>query len=149
MHNDVTSLMPARNAGLSGHRTGNFDSGRLLRPAFLAGIKPCDVIMHKAFCRKALKNISIHLRVGIKHGYGIPETEKGMKCGKKRKAHFPLGEFIRANSKKSRNCPTFSRRNFLLTNHISKICFSLRANKFVWWKMGLKLLHFEWGLHGI
>jgi hypothetical protein len=28
--------------------------------------------------------------------------------------------------------PTFSRRNFSLTNHIakSKICFSLRANKF-------------------
>jgi hypothetical protein len=48
-------LMPAKNAGLSSHRPGNFDSGhcelfnfpwrRLLRPAFLAGIKPCDVII--------------------------------------------------------------------------------------------------------
>jgi hypothetical protein len=38
----------------------NFDSGHfelfnilgrwLLRPAFLAGIKPCDVIMHKVYC---------------------------------------------------------------------------------------------------
>jgi hypothetical protein len=72
----------------SGHfELFNFPGRRLLRPAFLAGIKPCDVIIHKVFCRKALKNISIHLRVGIKHGYGIPETEKGMKRGKKRKAH--------------------------------------------------------------
>jgi hypothetical protein len=52
-------LMPARNAGLSSHRPGNFDSGHfelfdfpgwwLLRPAFLAGIKPCDVIVHKVY----------------------------------------------------------------------------------------------------
>jgi hypothetical protein len=29
-----------------------------------------------------------------------------------------------------RNCPTFSRRIFSLTNHIAEIWFSLRANKF-------------------
>jgi hypothetical protein len=57
-------LKLARNAGLSSHRPGQFpenlDSGHfelfnfpgrwLLRPAFLAGIKPCDVIMHKGYC---------------------------------------------------------------------------------------------------
>jgi hypothetical protein len=52
-------LMPARNAGLSSHRPGklnnskwhyrNFPGRWLLRPAFIAGIKPCDVIMHKVY----------------------------------------------------------------------------------------------------
>jgi hypothetical protein len=48
------------------------------------------------------------------------------------KVHFPLGEIVRANSKKVGTDPTFSRRIFSLTNHIAKICFyvSLRANKF-------------------
>ena len=53
-------LFAARNAGLrllvmitgsdfdSGHfELFNFPRRRLLRPAFLAGIKPCDIIMHK------------------------------------------------------------------------------------------------------
>jgi hypothetical protein len=53
------------------------------------------------------------------------------------KAHFPLREFVRANSKKVGTDPTFSRRVFSPTNHIAKICFSLRANKFAKWKMGL------------
>jgi hypothetical protein len=35
--------------------------------------------------------------------------------------------FVRANSKKVGTDPTFSRRIFSLTNHIAKICFSLRA----------------------
>jgi hypothetical protein len=43
---------------------------------------------------------------------------------------FPPGEFVRANSKKVGTDPTFSRRIFSLTNHIAKICFSFRANKF-------------------
>jgi hypothetical protein len=53
--------MPARNAGLivviarenfdSGHlELLNFPGRWLLRPTFLAGIKPCDVIMHKVYC---------------------------------------------------------------------------------------------------
>ena len=34
----------------SGHfELFNFPGRRLLRPAFLAGIKPCDVIMHKVY----------------------------------------------------------------------------------------------------
>ena len=61
MHNIMTSqgLMPTSNAGLVVIAWENFDSachfelfnfpGRLLRPAFLAGIKPCDVIMHKVY----------------------------------------------------------------------------------------------------
>ena len=36
-------------------------------------------------------------------------------------AHFPLGEFVRANSRKVGTDPTFSRRIFSLTNHIAKI----------------------------
>jgi hypothetical protein len=47
-----------------------------------------------------------------------------------RTANFPLGEFVRANSKKVGNDPTFSRLIFSLTNHIAKIYFSLRAKKF-------------------
>ena len=43
------------------------------------------------------------------------------------KARSPLGEFVRANSKKVGTDPTFSRRIFSLTNHIAKICFSLRV----------------------
>jgi hypothetical protein len=46
------------------------------------------------------------------------------------KAHFPLGEFIRENSKKvGWTDPTFWRRIFLLTNHIAMICFSLRLSR--------------------
>jgi hypothetical protein len=51
--------MPARNAGLSRHRPGKlnnskwplsrFSRARLLRPAFLGGFKPCDVIMHNVY----------------------------------------------------------------------------------------------------
>ena len=37
------------------------------------------------------------------------------------------GEFVRANNKKVGTDPTFSRRIFSLTNHIAKICFSLRV----------------------
>jgi hypothetical protein len=44
----------------------------------------------------------------------------------KSKAHFPLGEFVCANSKIVGTDPTFSQRIFSLTNHIAKICFSLR-----------------------
>jgi hypothetical protein len=46
------------------------------------------------------------------------------------KARSPPGEFVRANSKKVGTDPTFSRRIISLTNHIAKICFSRRANKF-------------------
>jgi hypothetical protein len=42
--------------------------------------------------------------------------------------HFPLGEFVCANSKKVGADPTFSRRIISLTNHIAKIRFSLREN---------------------
>jgi hypothetical protein len=55
--------MPARNAGLSSHHPGKLNNSKWpqskfsramttksLRPAFLAGIKPCDVIMHKVYC---------------------------------------------------------------------------------------------------
>jgi hypothetical protein len=35
------------------------------------------------------------------------------------KARSPLGEFVRANSKKVGTDPTFSRRIFSLTNHIA------------------------------
>ena len=49
--------MPASNAGLNSHRISIVAilnclisaRARLLRPAFLAGIKPCDVIMHKVY----------------------------------------------------------------------------------------------------
>jgi hypothetical protein len=56
------------------------------------------------------------------------------------KAHFPQGEFVRANFKKVGTDPTFwrrffSRRFFSLINHIAKICFSLHANKFAYWKI--------------
>jgi hypothetical protein len=44
-----------------------------------------------------------------------------------RKARSPPGEFVRANSKKVGTDPTFSQRIFSLTNHIAKICFSLRV----------------------
>jgi hypothetical protein len=55
-------LMPARNAGvivviaLENFDSGNFElfnfpGRRLLRPAFLAGIKPCDIIMYKVYCK--------------------------------------------------------------------------------------------------
>jgi hypothetical protein len=74
-----------------------------------------------------LKNVSIHLRVGIKHGYGIPETEKGMKRGKKRKVHFPLGEFIRANSKKSRYRFNFFAAEFFADqSHFQDLFFASR-----------------------
>jgi hypothetical protein len=43
------------------------------------------------------------------------------------KARSPLGEFVRANSKRVGTDPTFSRRIFSLTNHIAKIFFSLRV----------------------
>jgi hypothetical protein len=43
------------------------------------------------------------------------------------KARSPLGEFVRADSKEVGTDPTFSRRIFSLTNHIAKICFSLRV----------------------
>jgi hypothetical protein len=39
-------LMPARNAGLSSHHDitwENFDSGHFERPAFLVGIKLCEM----------------------------------------------------------------------------------------------------------
>ena len=52
-------LMPARNAGLSSHRTGILNNSKWLLSKFsqamttktsiLAGIKPCDVIMHKIY----------------------------------------------------------------------------------------------------
>ena len=53
-------LMPARNAGLSSHRPGKLNNSKLplskfsramttITPAFLAGIKPCDVIMNKVY----------------------------------------------------------------------------------------------------
>jgi hypothetical protein len=72
-----------------------------------------------------LKNISIHLRVGIKHGYGIPETEKGMKRGKKRKAYFPLGEFVHANSKKSRYRSNFFAAEFFTDqSHFQDLFFA-------------------------
>jgi hypothetical protein len=38
----------------------------------------------------------------------------------------PINTFVRTNSKKVGTDTTFS-----LTNHIAKICFSIRANKFV------------------
>ena len=59
MHNDVTRLDAARNAGLSSHRTGILNNSKWLLSKFsramttktsiLAGIKPCDVIMHKIY----------------------------------------------------------------------------------------------------
>jgi hypothetical protein len=50
-------LMPARNTGLNSHRPGKLNNSKWplskfsagLRPAFLAGIKPCDVITHKVY----------------------------------------------------------------------------------------------------
>jgi hypothetical protein len=51
------------------------------------------------------------------------------------KAHFSQGEFVRANFKKVGTDPTFLRRFFSLTDHIAKICFSLHANKFAYWKI--------------
>jgi hypothetical protein len=41
----------------SGHfELSNFPGRWLLRPAFLAGIKPCDVIMHKVYCHPLYNN---------------------------------------------------------------------------------------------
>jgi hypothetical protein len=40
----------------SGHfELFNFSGRLLLRPAFLAGIKPCDVIMHQVYFRHLCK----------------------------------------------------------------------------------------------
>jgi hypothetical protein len=39
------------------------------------------------------------------------------------KAHFPQGEFVRANFKKIGTDPTFSLRFFSLTNHIAKFAY--------------------------
>jgi hypothetical protein len=69
------------------------------------------------------------------------KTENSRRVAKSRsvlwtfKAHFPQGEFVRANFKKGGTDPTLSRRFFSLTNHIAKICFSLHANKFAYWKI--------------
>ena len=43
------------------------------------------------------------------------------------KACSPLGEYVRANSKKVGTDPPFSRRIFSLTNHIAKFYFSLHV----------------------
>jgi hypothetical protein len=45
------SLMPVRNAGLGNHRPGKLNSSKSPGPAFLAGIKPCDVTILKVYCK--------------------------------------------------------------------------------------------------
>jgi hypothetical protein len=63
-------LKPPRNAGLSSLARENLDSGHfelfnfpgrcLLRPAFLAGIKLCDVIMYKVYSFTCIATMSLY-----------------------------------------------------------------------------------------
>ena len=64
-------LMPAMNAGLSGHRPGKLNNSKwppskfsramTTKTSILAGIKLCDVIMHKFYSQTHRKLTTIHI----------------------------------------------------------------------------------------
>jgi hypothetical protein len=93
----------------SGHfELFNFPGRWLLRPAFFAGIKPCDVIMHKVywlaircFClaNSRLPTVIIHtegvLQISWAHGVAsLRRMEKFQKYCNLPCLTFPLGNFL-------------------------------------------------------
>ena len=60
-----------------------------------------------------------------------------MKFQKQHEAHFPLGEFLRVNSKFVAN---FLTNRIADQSHLPRFVFSLCANKFALWKMGFTMV---------